>query len=151
MNEISIAPFFYNQNKVTKSITCFSTLLFSIKKKKTKKQMDVWTHGLIRYVPMVTWWLNIYLPIGDLYKRLQQNMLHFPFNSNVNLWVKIHLIYEEMFSRILIKLRSYLLFCDMQSSCFSIFEYDHVQLFKNINAKKFCKFFNTIQGKLFLF
>ena len=51
MNEISIAPFFYNQNKVTKSITCFSTLLFSIKK---KKQMDVWTHRLIRYVPMVT-------------------------------------------------------------------------------------------------
>ena len=34
MNEISIAPFFYNQNKVTKPITCFSTLLFSIKTKK---------------------------------------------------------------------------------------------------------------------
>ena len=37
MNEISIAPFFYNQNKVTKSITCFSKLLFSIKKKTKKK------------------------------------------------------------------------------------------------------------------
>ena len=91
----------------------------------------------------------IYLPSGNLYKRLQRNMVNFPFNSNVNLWVKIHLIYEPMLSRILIKLRSYLLFCDMQSSCFSIFEYDHAQLFKNINAKKFCKFFNTIQGKLF--
>ena len=42
MNEISIAPFFYNQNKVTKSITCFSTLLFSIKtkKKKTNDRLD---------------------------------------------------------------------------------------------------------------
>ena len=36
MNEILIAPFFYNQNKVAKSITCFSTLLFSIKKTKQK-------------------------------------------------------------------------------------------------------------------
>ena len=36
MNEISIAPFFYNQNKVTKSITCFSTLPFSIKKNKNE-------------------------------------------------------------------------------------------------------------------
>ena len=36
MNETSITPFFYNQNKVTKSITCFSTLLFSIKTKKQK-------------------------------------------------------------------------------------------------------------------
>ena len=32
MNEIVIAPFFYNRNKVTKSITCFDKLLFSIKK-----------------------------------------------------------------------------------------------------------------------
>ena len=42
MNEISIAPFFYNQNKVTKSITCFSTLLFSIetKKQKTNGRLD---------------------------------------------------------------------------------------------------------------
>ena len=41
MNEISIAPFFYNQNKVTKSITCFSKLLFSIKKKqKTNGRLD---------------------------------------------------------------------------------------------------------------
>ena len=147
MNEISIAPFFYNQNKVTKSVTSFFYITTFI----WNKRMAVWTHGFIRYVPMLTCRLNIYLPGGNLYKRLQQNMLHFPFNSNVNLWVKIHLIYEEMFSRILIKLRSYLLFCDMQSSCFSIFEYDHAQLFKNINAKKFCKFFNTIQGKLFLF
>ena len=98
---------------------------------------------------MLTCRLNIYLPSGNLYKRLQQNMLHFPFNSNVNLWLKIHLIYEEMFSRILIKLRSQLLFCGMQSSCFSIFEYDHVQLFKNLNAKNLCKFSNTLQSKLF--
>ena len=111
--------------------------------------MAVWTHGLIRYIPMLPWWLNIYLPIADLYKRLQQNMLHFPFNSNINLWVKIHLIYEEMFPRILIKMRSHLLFCGMQSSCFSIFEYDHVQLFKNLNAKNLCKFSNTLQSKLF--
>ena len=149
MNEISIAPFFYNQNKVTKSITCFSTLLFSIKK--NKEQMAVRTHGLIRSVPVLTCRLNIYLPSGDLYKRLQQNMLHFPFNSNVNLWVKIYLIYEEMFSRILINLRSHLLFCGMQSSCFSIFEYDHKQLFKNVNAKNVCKFSNTLQSKLFSF
>ena len=81
MNEISIA----------KSITCFSTLLFSIIEKNE--------------------WPN------------------FQFDSNVNLWVKIHLTYEEMFSRILIKLRSHLLFCRMQCSCFSIFEYDHVKLF----------------------
>ena len=42
MNEISIAPFFYNQNKVTKSITCFSTLLFSIepKKQETNGRLD---------------------------------------------------------------------------------------------------------------
>ena len=69
-------------------------------------------------------------------------MLHFSFNSNVNLWVKIHLIYEEMFSWILIMLQSHLLFCGMQNSCFSIFKCDHVQLFKNLNA-------NTLQSKLF--
>ena len=133
MNEISIAPFFYNQNKVTKSIICFSTLLFSIKT--NKKRMTVWTHGLIRYVPLLICRFNMYLPSGDLHKRLQQNMLHFIFNNNVNLWVKINLIYEKMFSRIFIKLRSHLLFCGMLSSCFNIFEYDHAQLFKNLNAK----------------
>ena len=83
MNEISIAPFFYNQNKVTKSIICFSTLLFSIKT--NKKRMTVWTHGLIRYVPLLICRFNIYLLSGDLHKRLQQNMLHFIFNSTVNL------------------------------------------------------------------
>ena len=118
--------------------------------KKNKEQMVVWTYGLIRSVPVLTCRLNIYLPSGDLYKRLQQNMLHFPFNSNVNLWVKIHLIYEEMFSWILIKLWSHLLFCGMQSSCFSIFEYNHVQSFKNLNAKNVCKFSNTLQSKLFV-
>ena len=59
----------------------FSTLLFLFK----KKRMAVWTHGFIRYAPMLTCRLNIYLPSGNLYKRLQQNMLHFPFNSSVNL------------------------------------------------------------------
>ena len=150
MNEISIAPFFYNQNRATKSITCFSTLLFSIKTK-NRKWMAVWRHELIRYIPLLICRLNICLPSGDLYKRLQQNMLHFIFNSNVNLWVKIHLIYEEMFSRILIKLLSHLIFCGMLSSCFNIFEYNHGQLFKNLNGKDFCKFSNTLQGKLFLF
>ena len=52
MNKISIAPFFYNQNKVAKSITCFSTLLFSIKTK-NKKRMAVWVQELIRYAPML--------------------------------------------------------------------------------------------------
>ena len=59
-----------NEISITKSITCFSTLLFSIIEKNE--------------------WPN------------------FQFDSNVNLWVKIHLTYEEMFSRILIKLRSHL-------------------------------------------
>ena len=108
--------------------------------KKNTEQMVVWTHGLIRSVPVLTCRLNIYLPSGDLYKRLQQNMLHFPFNSNVNLWVKIHLIYEEMFSWILIKLWSHLLFCGMQSSCFSIFEYNHCNRLKISMLKMFASF-----------
>ena len=47
--------------------------------------MAVWTHGLIRYVPRLICRFNIYLPSGDLHKKLQQNMLHFIFNSNANL------------------------------------------------------------------
>ena len=83
INKFSIAPFFYNQNKVPKSITCFSTLLFSIKTK-NKKRMAVWIQELIRYVPMLVYRLNMHLPSEDLYKRLQQNMVQFPLNGNVN-------------------------------------------------------------------